>query len=248
MSQRVQLFVTCLIDGFYPAVGEAVVTVLERAGVEVAFPFDQTCCGQPPFNAGFQDESRRIVHHMLDVLDATEGTIVVPSGSCADMIIHHAPDLVAADPQRSAQAARVAARVREFTTFLVEDLGLTDVGAELETRAAYHPSCHGFRNLGIRSQPELLLDSVVGLTRCAVADAEECCGFGGLFAVEMPDISAAMMNRKLNAVEQSGADLLVGVDVGCLMHLEGGLRRRGASNVRIRHIAEVLAGDGGDHP
>ena len=143
MSQRVQLFVTCLIDGFYPAVGEAVVTVLERAGVEVAFPFDQTCCGQPPFNAGFQDESRRIVHHMLDVLDATEGTIVVPSGSCADMIIHHAPDLVAADPQRSAQAARVAARVREFTTFLVEDLGLTDVGAELEPGSPTTPRATG---------------------------------------------------------------------------------------------------------
>ena len=246
MNPRVQLFVTCLIDGFFPQVGDAVVMVLERAGVTVEFPFDQTCCGQPPFNAGFCDESRRIVHHMLDVLDATEGPIVVPSGSCADMMIHHAPDLVAADPVRSAQAARVAARVREFTTFLVEDLGLSDLGARLEARAAYHPSCHGFRNLGIRHQPEQLLDAVDGVTRCELADAEECCGFGGLFAVEMPDVSAAMMNRKLNAVEQSGADLLVGVDVGCLMHLEGGLRRRGTSHVRIRHIAEVLAGTIGD--
>jgi L-lactate dehydrogenase complex protein LldE len=238
VTRRVQLFVTCLIDGFYPHVGDAVVTVLERAGVTVEFPFDQTCCGQPPFNAGFREESRRIVHHMLDVLDVTEGPIVVPSGSCADMMIHHAPDLVDGDPVRSAQAARVAARVREFTTFLVEDLGLVDVGA----RATYHPSCHGFRNLGIREQPERLLDAVAGVSRCELADAEDCCGFGGLFSVEMPDVSAAMMNHKLNTVEQSGADLLVGVDVGCLMHLEGGLRRRGASHVRIRHIAEVLAG------
>lgn len=242
MTRRVQLFVTCLIDGFYPQVGDAVVTVLERAGVTVEFPFDQTCCGQPPFNAGFREESRRIVHHMLDVLDATEGPIVVPSGSCADMMIHHSPELVSADPVRSAQAKRVAARVREFTTFMVEDLGLTDVGAHLEARAAYHPSCHGFRNLGVRDQPERLLDAVDGITRCDVADADECCGFGGLFSVEMPDVSAAMMSHKLNAVEQSGADLLVGVDVGCLMHLEGGLRRRGASHVGIHHIAEVLAG------
>lgn len=246
MTQRVQLFVTCLIDGFFPHVGEAVVTVLERAGVTVEFPFDQTCCGQPPFNAGFPEESRHIVHHMLDVLDTTEGPIVVPSGSCADMMIHHAPDLVTGDPVRTAQASRVAARVREFTTFLVEDLGLSDLGARLEANAAYHPSCHGFRNLGIRRQPEQLLDGVDGITRCELADAEECCGFGGLFSVEMPDVSAAMMNRKLNAVEQSGADLLVGVDVGCLMHLEGGLRRRGASHVRIRHIAEVLAGTAED--
>ena len=247
MSRTAQLFVTCLIDGFFPQVGEAVVDVLERAGVTVEFPADQTCCGQPPFNAGFPDEARRIVHHLLDTLDATEGAIVVPSGSCADMIINHAPDLVAEDPNRAAQAQRVAERTRELTTYLVDDIGVQDLDARLEAAAAYHPSCHGMRNLGIRHQPEGLLDQVAGLERCDVADAEECCGFGGLFSVEMPEVSAAMMSRKLDALAGSGAELVVGIDVGCLMHLEGGERRRGGS-LRFRHIAEVLAGTGEPSP
>jgi L-lactate dehydrogenase complex protein LldE len=237
---HVQLFVTCLIDGFFPHVGEAVVDVLERAGVTVDFPADQTCCGQPPFNAGFPDESRRIVRHMLNVLDATEGTIVVPSGSCADMIINHAPELLAGD-ELASKAERVAARTRELTTYLVEDLGLADLGARLAGSAAYHPSCHGLRNLGIRHQPEQLLDEVAGLDRCPVADDDECCGFGGLFSVEMPALSAAMMERKLDALNASGADVVVGIDVGCLMHLEGGQRKRGG-DLEFRHIAEVLAG------
>jgi L-lactate dehydrogenase complex protein LldE len=238
---RVQLLVTCLVDAFFPEVGEAVVEVLERHGCTVEFPFDQTCCGQPAFNAGYHDEARQMTEHTIEVLHATEGTIVVPSGSCADMMINHAPGLFSSDDPRRAQAEQVAERVREFSVFLVEDLGITDAGAEHTGRTAtYHPSCHGFRNLGIRSQPETLLDNVAGVDRVELPDAENCCGFGGLFSVEMPEVSASMMTTKLTNVEDSGADLLLGTDVSCLMHLAGGLRRRG-STMEVKHLAELLA-------
>ena len=238
---KVQLFVTCLVDSFYPRVGEAVVEVLERHGCTVEFPFDQTCCGQPAFNVGYHDQAKAMAEHTINVLDATEGTIVVPSGSCVDMMINHSPELFASDDPSRAAAERVAARVREFTTFLIEDLGITAAGGACPGRTAvYHPSCHGFRNLGIRSQPESLLDNVAGLERVELADAEHCCGFGGLFSIEMPEVSASMMSTKLTNIEASGADLLVGVDVSCLMHLADGLRRR-ETDIEVKHIAEVLS-------
>ncbi len=237
---KVQLFVTCLVDSFYPDVGEAVVAVLERHGCTVEFPFDQTCCGQPAFNVGFQDQAREMAAHTVTVLDATEGPIVVPSGSCADMMINHAVELFDEGDPRCEAAARVADRVREFSSFLVDELGVADAGASCSGRTAtYHPSCHGFRNLGIRAQAETLLDNVEGLELVDLPDAENCCGFGGLFSVEMPEVSAAMMNTKLTNVEASGADLLVGIDVSCLMHLSGGLRRR-KSPIEVRHLALVL--------
>jgi L-lactate dehydrogenase complex protein LldE len=238
----VQLFVTCLVDGFYPQVGVAAIEVLERVGCRVEFPFGQTCCGQPAFNAGFRPEARRMIEYSLSVLDPTEGPIVVPSGSCADMLIHHGPELVSDSPELAATAARVAARVRELTSFLVDDLGVTDLEARMNARVAFHRSCHGLRNLGLSDQADRLLSKVAGLSICPLAGAEVCCGFGGLFSVEMPDVSAAMMAAKLSEVEASGAEVLVGGDVSCLMHLAGGLRRRGSS-IRVRHIAEVLAGD-----
>jgi len=236
----VQLFVTCLVDAFAPQVGEAVVDLLERLGMTVEFPFDQTCCGQPAFNAGFQNEARDMAVHTLQVLDATEGTIVLPSGSCADMIIHHTPELVADDPGLAEMASRVAARTRELTSFLVDDLGITDVGAAADGTCAIHHSCHGLRNLGIKSQPEQLIDAVDGINRVELADATECCGFGGMFALEMPDVSTAMLAKKLDAIEASGADTVVGGDISCLMHIAGGLHRR-ESAVEVRHIAEILA-------
>ena len=236
----VQLLVTCLVDAFAPQVGEAVVDLLERLGMTVEFPFDQTCCGQPAFNAGFQNEARDMAVHTLHVLDATEGPIVLPSGSCADMIIHHTPELVVDDPGLAEMASRVAARTRELTSFLVDDLGITDVGAAAGGTCAIHHSCHGLRNLGIKTQPEQLIDAVDGIDRVELADATECCGFGGLFALEMPNVSVAMLEAKLDSIEASGANVVVGGDVSCLMHIAGGLHRR-ESAVEVRHIAEILA-------
>lgn len=236
--ETVQLFVTCLVDGFFPQVGRAVVTVLERAGCRVEFPLNQTCCGQPALNAGHHDLAAAIARHATGVLDATEGPIVVPSGSCADMLVRHLPDLLAGDPA----AARVSGRVRELTQFLVDDLGITSVGGVWAGTAVYHRSCHGLRGLGLAGQGETLLDGVAGLTRCDLDGVEECCGFGGLFSIEMPEVSAAMMAAKLEAVAESGAELVVGGDVSCLMHLAGGMRRRGMA-LPVRHVAEVLAGE-----
>lgn len=242
MSQgTIQLLVTCLVDGFLPEVGKATVTVLERLGVEVEFPTAQTCCGQPAFNAGYRSQARAMAGHTVRMLDATTGPIVLPSGSCADMLVHHAPELLADDPEAGVAALRVAPRVRELTQFLVDDLGVTDVGARGTGTVAYHRSCHGLRNLDLADQAVRLLDMVEGISRCELEGAEECCGFGGLFSVEMPEVSAAMMSRKLDDLEASGADTLVGGDVSCLMHLAGGLRRRGSS-IRVLHIAQVLAG------
>lgn len=236
----VQLFVTCLIDGFYPDVGRAAVTLLEQGGCTVEFPSGQTCCGQPAHNAGHRDQAARMAAGMVTTLDATEGPIVVPSGSCADMMIHHTPDLLAEGPLAQA-SKRVAERVRELTQYLVDDLGQTRFGSAcVGCVAVYHPSCHGLRNLGIRSQPESLIDAVEGVERVVANEPEQCCGFGGLFSVEMSDVSAAIMNAKLDDLESTGAEVIVGVDVSCLMHLEGGLRRRG-SDTRVRHIAEFLA-------
>ena len=234
-----QLFITCLIDGFAPHVGAAAVDLLESLDVPVEFPEDQTCCGQPAFNAGFHDEARRMAVHTIRVLDETDGPIVVPSGSCADMIIHHIPELVVDDPELHDAAVRVASRVRELTTFLVDDLGVDNVGAAAAGTCTVHHSCHGLRNLGIKDQPELLIDNVEGLQRVELEGATECCGFGGLFAIEMPDVSAAMLDRKLDAIEATGADVVIGGDISCLLHIAGGLHRRGSA-VEARHIAEVL--------
>lgn len=236
---KVQLFVTCLVDALSPAVGRATVAVLEGAGCEVQFPQGQTCCGQPAFNVGLADQAREMAAYTLDVLDDTDGTIVLPSGSCAEMIVHHYQDLFAGT-EREEQAARVASRTRELTQYLVDD-----IDADMEAtcggcRVAYHYSCHGLRGLGLDHQADELIDDQV---RVALDGEKECCGFGGLFSVEMPAVSAAIMNDKLDKIEASGANVLTGGDVSCLLHLQGGLRRRG-SKIEVTHIAELLAGDG----
>jgi L-lactate dehydrogenase complex protein LldE len=221
-------------------VGLATATVLERAGCDVHVPAGQTCCGQPAFNGGFNDDARAMARYTVDLLARDASPIVVPSGSCADMLIHHAPRLLAEDPAAGARAQQVAARTYEFTQFLVDVLKRPSCGACVRASATYHPSCHGLRGLGVKEQPHALLAHIDGLEMKPLDEAETCCGFGGLFAVKMSDISGAMLERKLAHVEASGADLLVGTDVSCLMHLGGGLHRRG-SRIQVRHVAEVLA-------
>jgi len=237
----VQLFVTCIVDAFYPNVGRAVVQVLEERGLTVEFPKDQTCCGQPAFNAGHRDEARSMAEHTVRVLDATDGPIVIPSGSCAAMIIDQYGDLFTGDADLSAAGRRVADRVREFTQFLVDDLGLDDLSTSQSEPVTFHPSCHGLRHLGLGGYGERVLDEA-GADRCELDGAEECCGFGGLFAVEMPEVSGAIMDTKLDNVEATGAETLVGYDMSCLMHLSGGLRRRG-SEIEVKHISEMLTGE-----
>ena len=233
----VQLFPTCLVNEFRPDAGMAVVRVLERVGCEVAVPDGLTCCGQPAFNAGFHDEARQVARHTIDVLAATDGPIVVPSGSCCDMLVHQNEELFRDDAARAATARRVASRCREFSQFVVERGGVAC--GSLPSRVAYHPSCHLQRGLQVQRQPLQLIGGVPGADALSFDEQNECCGFGGLFSIKNPEISAAMMDRKLNAIEASGADRLVSCDLGCLLHLEGGLRRRRAA-ITVQHLAEFL--------
>ena len=234
---KVQLFVTCLVDSLAPEVGRATLAVLEAAGCDVEFPLEQGCCGQPALNVGLVDDARNMAAHTLDVLDETQGTVVLPSGSCAAMMTHHYRALFARS-DREAQARRVGERVRELTQYLVDDLD-APFGASCDgCRVAYHYSCHGLRELGLDTQADKLLENV---DRVVLEDDRECCGFGGLFSVEMPAVSTAIMDEKLDRVEESGADTLIGGDVSCLVHMAGGLRRRG-SDIAVRHIAEILGG------
>ncbi len=237
--QTVQLFATCLVDAFYPDVGMAVVDVLEEQGLTVEFPANQTCCGQPAFNGGFWEDARAMARQTLDVLSATKGPIVIPSGSCTDMIVNHYAELLADEPEYAAKIEDVTGRSYEFTQFLVDELGVTDTGAANKGRFTYHSSCHGLRGLGISKQPKALLENVEQAEIVDLPGEETCCGFGGLFAVKMSDISGAMLQDKLDNIKSTGADVVVGVDASCLMHIAGGLQKRG-SKVQVKHIAEVI--------
>ena len=238
--QRVQLFATCLVETIRPQAGLAVVTVLERLGYEVEYPTAQTCCGQPAFNGGAWGEAAPMARFTVDVLSKSDAPVVVPSGSCADMIVHHYPELLVDDPVYLPRAQALAARTYEFAQFLVDVVGLKDVGGSGQGAVTYHASCHLLRGLGVRSQPRALLSHVAGVEVRELDGAEECCGFGGLFAVKMSDISGAMLKTKLDHVIASGAQTVVGCDISCLMHIEGGARKRGLP-VTVCHLAELLA-------
>ncbi|RME85369.1 MAG: (Fe-S)-binding protein [Caldilineae bacterium] len=238
---RVQLFITCLLDHLYPDIAEAVVSVLERQGVEVRVPAGQTCCGQPAFNGGFWREAREMAAHFLDIFAQSDDPIVCPSGSCAAMVKHHYAELFHQDPDRREQATAVAARVREFGQYLVEDLGVKCAGGR-PGNYTFHPSCHLTRDLGVRGAAETLLEHIPGARLLPLPEAEACCGFGGLFAVKMPAMSAAMMRRKLANIEASGADTCVVCDASCMLHMNGGFIKQGKAP-RVRHLAEVLAAE-----
>jgi L-lactate dehydrogenase complex protein LldE len=247
--REVQLLVTCIVDSVYPAAGEAVVAVLEQLGVRVRFPHDQTCCGQPAYNAGFRAEARQLGLRTLELFEASPAPVVVPSGSCAAMLVHGYADLFAGEPGLLDRAKRLAGRTYELSQFLTDvlkvDARLFGPAGELGGRTAYHPSCHLARGLGVHSGPRRLLESVPDVELAEVPEADECCGFGGLFSLKHADVSAAMLDRKLDNLRASGATQVVGCDMSCLMHIAGGLQRDAAAGragpVRCVHLAEVLA-------
>ncbi len=236
---RVALFVTCLADLFYPQVGEDVLRVLWRLGVDVDFPEGQTCCGQPAYNSGYWREATALARHFLDVFDSAP-LIVTPSGSCAAMVRQQVPRLFADDPARRAQAEAIAARTFEFSEFLVRVLGVEDVGATYNGSVTYHDACHLCRGLGVSQEPRQLLRAVRGLTLVEMERPDWCCGFGGSFAVRMPAISSAILAQKIQRAQASGAATLVTSDAGCSMHIAGRLQRLG-EKMQVLHIAQVLA-------
>ncbi|WP_411502763.1 (Fe-S)-binding protein [Brevibacillus centrosporus] len=235
---KVSLFITCLSDALYPRVGEAMVRILARYGIEVHFPEAQTCCGQPAFNSGYWDEARTSAQTLIQAF-ADSDYVISPSGSCTGMIHHYYPKLFENDPQLLAKANALREKTYEFTQFLVIVLGITDLGAVFPHKVTYHPSCHGSRLLGIKQEPLQLMEQVKGLDLVPLPFAEDCCGFGGTFAVKMSDISGAMVTEKADHVLETEAEVLVGLDLGCLMNISGNLRFRGKP-VRVMHLAELL--------
>ena len=234
---RIQLFITCMIDSLFPQIGEAVFEVLSLAGAEIHFPADQTCCGQPTYNAGYRDHAKRLAKRTIETLTQSDDPVVIPSGSCAVMIRKEFLELFREDPPWHRLAQALASRTFELSEFLVSVSGRTGFQASFHGRIAYHPSCHLLRGLGVHSQPLDLLNQVEGAD--VISLSPECCGFGGVFAVDHAEISSEMMKRKLDAIENSGADIVAAADVSCLMQIEGGLRRRG-SPIRCAHIAQIL--------
>lgn len=233
----VYFFATCLVDLFYPDAGMAGISLLRREGLKVVYPRDQTCCGQPAYNSGYREEARRVAAAQLDLFPRP-WPIVVPSGSCAGMMKHHYPDLFAGTPLR-AKAEDVAQRVFELTGFLTDVLHirLKDLGAPL--RVALHTSCSTRREMGTAQAGESLLAQLSGVELVEQSHHTECCGFGGTFAVKQPEISAAMVQDKTDALRASGAELVVSQDCGCLMNIGGAFERQGAAP-RTSHIAEFL--------
>jgi len=235
---KVQLLITCLLDSLFPETGEAVVRVLNRAGLGVEFPPGQTCCGQPAFNAGFWDEARAMAWHTIQVFAGREGPVVVPSGSCTAMIRHGYLELFAGDPEKLNAAQALAGRTYELSEFLVDEIQIAGLPGRYEAHLAYHPSCHLLRGLGVERQPLQLLQAMEGLHLEMLSP--ECCGFGGVFSVDHAPISAEMARRKVEEIERLSVEGVVAGDISCLMQIEGALRRSG-SDARCAHLASVLA-------
>lgn len=239
-NKPVSLFVTCMVDHIYPQVGISTVKILDRIGVAVRFPVAQTCCGQPAFNAGFWDDARPVARQFIEAF-ADADLIVTPSGSCASMVRHYYPQLFQDDPAMREKAYWVASITWELTEYLVDGLGIVDLGASLPpTRAAFHHACHGLRLMGLSEQGEVLAEAIEGVTVVDLPGADECCGFGGLFSVKMPEISGAMLKKKVDHIAATPVDCIITGDSGCMAQINGGLTRA-KQQPRVIHIAEFVA-------
>lgn len=239
---RVGLFVTCLVDLMRPSVGFAALKLLEAAGAEVVVPPAQTCCGQPAYNSGDRPDAIALARKLVAEFEACD-YVVAPSGSCSGMIRTHYPDLFAAEPAMLARVQALAARTYELTDFLVNVLKVDRVPGTFNGRITYHDCCAGLREMGVKSQPRALLSKVPGVHLQEMAECETCCGFGGTFSIKFGEISTRLADNKCQHVANSGADAVVLGDLGCMLNIEGRMRRRGDATTQVLHIAEVLAGE-----
>ncbi|MGH8752060.1 MAG: (Fe-S)-binding protein [Burkholderiales bacterium] len=238
---RVGLFVTCLVDLMRPRIGFAALQLLEAAGCEVIVPAAQTCCGQPGYNSGHRACAQALARKFLQEFSNCD-YVVAPSGSCAGMVRVHYADLFADQPGLQKQAQALAQRTYELSDFLVNVVKLEKPQCTLAARVTYHDSCSGLRELGVKQQPRALLAKMPGVRLEEMPDCEACCGFGGAFAIKFGEISTRLADNKCHAIEASGADAVVLGDLGCMLNIEGRLRRRGNQKIRVLHVAEVLAG------
>jgi L-lactate dehydrogenase complex protein LldE len=238
---RVGLFVTCLVDLMRPNIGFGALKLLEEAGCEVVVPLEQTCCGQPGYNSGDRPAAQALARKLLREFKDCD-YVVIPSGSCSGMIKTHYPELLAEHPGLQADVEWLSARTWELTDFLVNVLKLDRVPGRFSGTVTYHDACSGLREMGVKGQPRRLLHTVRGLVLKEMATPEQCCGFGGTFSVKYGDISARICDQKCDDIQASGADAVVLGDLGCMLNIEGRLRRRGDLRTRVLHVAEVLAG------
>ncbi|HYJ86079.1 MAG TPA: (Fe-S)-binding protein [Pyrinomonadaceae bacterium] len=237
---RVSLFVTCLVDQLWPEVGTSAVEVLRRTGCEVVFDERQTCCGQPAFNTGYRSDARVLARRFIEIFeDAGADAIVSPSGSCTAMV-HHFHQLFEDDEHWRKRAEAIAQRTHEFSSFLVNVLGVDDVGASFRGRVTWHDACHGLRDLNLHSEPRRLIKGVRGVEFVELPNADACCGFGGTFSVKYPEISVAILDNKIAEIEKAGVRAVTSGDASCLMQIRGRLTRQ-KSGVRAMHLAELLA-------
>jgi L-lactate dehydrogenase complex protein LldE len=237
---RVGLFVTCIVDQMWSSVGTATVEVLRRAGCEIEFDERQTCCGQPAFNTGYRAEARRVAEHFIELYEESDAEFIVsPSGSCTAMVRHY-DTLFSDDAGWRARAQAVSRRTFELSSFLVHVLKITDVGARFKGKVTWHDACHGLRELGVRDEPRALIRNVKEAELVELENSDACCGFGGTFSVKYPEISTAILDQKIEAIEAAGVDRVVSGDASCLMQIGGRLSRIG-SKVRVMHLAELLA-------
>ena len=234
---KVSLFITCLADVFYPDVGRHTVELLERYGCEVEFPEQQTCCGQPAYNSGYHRDTKKVAKHMIETFARAE-YIVVPSGSCVAMF-HEYEELLKDELVWQERAKKLVAKTYELSQFLVNVLKVKEVHSSLQAKATYHTSCHMTRLLGETQSPFDLLEKVEGLQLEELPNRETCCGFGGTFSVKMTPISEQMVDEKVRHIEETGADVLIGADCGCLMNIGGRIQRKGKP-IKMMHLAEVL--------
>ncbi|MBD8068617.1 (Fe-S)-binding protein [Bacillus sp. PS06] len=238
---KVSLFITCLADIFYSNVGKDTVEVLEKAGCEVHFPENQTCCGQPAYNSGYHKETKEVAKHMIRTFEDSE-YVVSPSGSCVSML-HEYKHLFEDDTEWKQRAEKLANKSFELTQFLVDVLKVENLNASLNAKATYHKSCHMTRLLGVKEAPLKLLDNVEGLEMSPLPNSQNCCGFGGTFSVKMVPISEQMVDEKVKHIEETDSEILIGSDCGCLMNIGGRINRQGKP-IKVMHIAEVLNSQG----
>lgn len=239
-APRVGLFATCLVDLFRPSVGFSAAKLIEDAGCQVHVPMAQTCCGQPAYNSGDRKDARALAIQVIELFEDYD-FVVAPSGSCAAMLKHHYPELFKGDVQWEERCRRFSDKVFELVSFLTDVMFVPGVDATFEGSVTYHDSCSGLRELGVQKQPRKLLATVEGLELREMAGSDVCCGFGGTFCVKYSDISGTIVSKKTATITETGADMLLAGDMGCLMNMAGKLKREGSA-IEVRHVAEVLAG------
>ncbi len=238
-NKKITLFIQCLIDSLYPEVGQAMVEIFRKLHMNMDCPVDQTCCGQPAFNSGYRQAAKIAAKRFIEIFQDAE-IIICPSGSCVYMVRHHYPELFKDQPEWLNRVQNVKDKIFELTEYLVDILGVEDLGATYNGKITYHDSCHPLRGLGIQQQPRKLIRNVQGAEFIEMKNADKCCGFGGAFSVKYPEISTAILEDKVKNIVDSGVDMIVGVDISCLMNIQGLLSRK-KSKVKVMHIAELLA-------